>query len=394
MGCSFIAGVQSALGKVANNPIVNTVMQFTPYAPIYDAANAAYQASQGNILGAVASAVGAMTVPSGGFSLPSFSDIGSGISNTFSNLTGGASSGTAALSASTLSQGVDSYAQTLVNNSAMAGVPIPMDMARSQAMDAFSSALKIAPDALQTAMSSGAGLPGAGTGAANALSSLQGATKLGLTAQGALNYLGTQGLATATKDAAQQQADAAAKAGQQQLAIYNQQRADQAPWTAAGTTALGQLSAGTQPGGQFSKTFSTADMQNVMPAFTFANDQAQTAMQNQLRAQGQTGSNVVQGAGTLAAGLASQYEGQAYNQFSQDQMLKFNELGSLANIGQTSVNIGNQNLGSLGTAQANATMGGANALASGTIGAAGYNAQGIQGLGNTLSQLLSPTVSA
>jgi hypothetical protein len=135
-------------------------------------------------------------------------------------------------------------------------------------------------------------------------------------------------------------------------------------------------------------------MKNVMPAFTFANDQSQVAMQNQLRAQGQTGNNVVQGAGTLAEGLASQYEGQAFNQYQATQNAEANKLQSLANIGQTSVGTTNQNLGSLGTAQANATTGAANSLAQGTIGAAGYNAQGLAGLGNTLAQLLSPPAVA
>lgn len=386
MGCSFISGVQSALGKIANNPIVNTVMQFTPIAPIYDAANAVYQASQGNIAGAISSAVGAYTVPSGGLSLPSFSDISSGVSNLVSGGTG-----TAATSAPTLSQGIDSYAQTLVNNSAMDGVPISLDMARTQAQQAFASALQTTPSALADAISSGVGMPAAGSGAANALGTIQGVSKsLGLTGQGALNYLSTQQQANAIKSAAQTQADAASKAGQQQMAIYNQQRADQAPWTAAGTTALGQLSAGTQEGGSLVKPFSTADMKNVMPAFTFANDQGQVAMQNQLRSQGQTGNNVVQGAGTLAEGLASQYEGQAFNQYQATQNAEANKLQSLANIGQTSVGTTNQNLGSLGTAQANATIGAGNAQAQGTIGAAGYNAQGLAGLGNTLAQLLSP----
>lgn len=47
------------LGSIFNNPFINIAAQFTPFAPIYDAADAAYQASQKNWTGAALSAYGA-----------------------------------------------------------------------------------------------------------------------------------------------------------------------------------------------------------------------------------------------------------------------------------------------------------------------------------------------
>lgn len=269
-------------------------------------------------------------------------------------------------------------------------------MSNAEAVQYLADGLNSTPTALNAAIQGGASIanPTAGTLSSAMSGAGKGTNAWGLVGQGALNFLGTENAAAAAEKSAQMKADAASKAGQQQLAIYNQQQANQAPWLAAGTTALGQLSAGTQPGGDLVKPFSTADMKNVMPAFTFANDQGQVAMQNQLRAQGQTGSNVVQGAGTLAEGLASQYEGQAFNQYQATQNAEANKLQAIAGLGQTTQQTQNANLGSLGTSQSTATLGSANALATGVGANANAQQTAMTGLGNTLAQLLNPAVSA
>ena len=390
MGCSFIAGVQHALGSLADNPVVNTVMQFTPLAPVWDAANAVYQASQGNLVGAVASGVGAYGA-AGGFT-------SAGVNTSAFNPLNGISSAYSIPSLSSVTGGEYSPAQ-LDSVAKAAGYA---DAAAYQAAGGSLASLQsAAPNVL------GGGLNQLTGGASSALSGLTGiggggttagggTSGLGLGLQAATNLLGMSQASGAIKNAAQTQADAAAQAGQQQLAIYNQQRADQAPWMAAGAGALGQLSQGTQPGGQFNKPYTLADFQSGPQSglYTFAEGQAQNAMQNQLRAQGQTGSNVVQGAGQLAGNMANQFYNTGFTQNLQSNQMTANELNSIAGLGQNSTNtVGNQ-LGSLGTSQSQATLGGANALAQGTLGQAAVQNQGLTSLGNTLAQLLSPTVGA
>ena len=203
------------------------------------------------------------------------------------------------------------------------------------------------------------------------------------------NLLGSVVQANATENAAATRAQAAAQAGQQQLAIYNQQQAAQAPWLAAGQTALGQLSADTQTGGQFNKPFTMADAQN-MPAYSFALGQGKTAMGNQAAMGGQQlSANTTQGIGTLAEGLAAQYENQAFNQNLQQNQFSENSLQSLAGLGQTAVQTGNTNLTNLGNNQAASTVGSAGATAAGQQGVGQIVGQAIPSLTSSLNQMFS-----
>ena len=346
----------------------------------------------GAILGGVVSGVTGGSVGQGMLMGGLGGAITSGLSSAMGSFSAAGSGATAAVDSATLQSGMDAYAKTLQANATAAGQTLSAADAAAQASQAYSSALGITPTDLTAAVTNGQGLAASGQGANTLAKGLNYAKTAGVVGQGALNFAGSQLQANAANEAAQTRADAAAKAGQQQLAIYNQQQAALAPWQAAGTTALDQLSAGTQAGGQFDKSFSTADMSNVMPAFTFAKDQGLQSMQNQLRAQGQTGSNVVQGAGTLAEGLASQYEGQAFNQFQADQNRKFNQLSGLAGTGQVATTQGNTNLGTLGANQGNLTLTGGGAIATGQAQSANATAGGLQGIGNSLAQLLSPPV--
>ena len=186
----------------------------------------------------------------------------------------------------------------------------------------------------------------------------------------------------------------------------------QQPFINTGVNANQQLAAGLAQGGQFNKPFSTADMASVMPAFTFANDQAQAAMNAKMAAGGQNlSTNAIQGAGTLASGLAGQFENQAFNQnLAQNQLA----LGGLQNLSGTGFNAttnlasetgtaGNTNANiqkDIGQLQGAGQIGSASALSQGILGSAGaygnaalqtgaVNAQGTTSMGNIIGQGVS-----
>ena len=171
-----------------------------------------------------------------------------------------------------------------------------------------------------------------------------------------------------SRKAANTQADAAKEANSTQLAMYNQTREDQAPWRAAGQQALGQLSSGVQPGGEFNRNFTLADF-NRDPGYQFRMDQGQSALERSAAARG----GLMNG-GTLKAlsrygqDYASNEYNNAYNRFNNDQSARFNRLATVAGIGQTANNLtsttGTQTASSIG----NNTMSGAAAQAAGYVG--------------------------
>lgn len=183
--------------------------------------------------------------------------------------------------------------------------------------------------------------------------------------------------AKASKDAAQTQADATRDAAQQQTDMYNQNREDLAPWRAAGEGALGQLSALTGANGEFSKNFGMSDFQ-ADPGYQFAMDEGRKAIEHSASAHG-----TLLSGGTLKAlqsysqGLANQTYGQAYDRFMNNRTSRFNQLSSLAGLGQTATGqtaqLGANTAGNVGDYLTQ----GANASAAGTVGAANALTSGL-----------------
>ena len=103
----------------------------------------------------------------------------------------------------------------------------------------------------------------------------------------------------------------------------------------------------------------------------------------------QLSANTTQGIGTLAEGLAAQYENQAFNQNQQQNQFAENSLQSIAGIGQTAVQTGNANLTNLGNNQAGATVGSAGATAAGQQGVGQIAGQAIPSLTSSLNQMYS-----
>jgi hypothetical protein len=186
--------------------------------------------------------------------------------------------------------------------------------------------------------------------------------------------------------AARAQENAANTAANTQLTMYNQTRDDQAPWRAAGGTAVGQLSAGTAAGGEFNRNFTMADF-NKDPGYQFRMDQGSQALQASAAARG----GLMSG-GTLKAldrygqDYASNEYSNAYNRFNNDQTTRFNRLSSIAGLGQTAT----AQTGAAGMTAANqigsAQMGYGNAQAAGYIGQSNAVNNGVSSLGNFYMQ--------
>lgn len=201
------------------------------------------------------------------------------------------------------------------------------------------------------------GAAGAGaTGGGMDLSSLLGGTNwlnlLGSLGGGLLQYLGAT-------NAADTQEQAAAQSIAALLGMYNQNRADLAPYREAGYGALGNLTNLTTPGKQL-------DTAMLDPGYQFRYDEGMRQLENQLR-----------GAGKFYSGDAIK-GGQQYAQnFATNEFGNvFNRNAALAGIGQTAVNTGvgagttaagqvSNSLLDAGNARASGYVGGLNALSGG-----------------------------
>ena len=145
------------------------------------------------------------------------------------------------------------------------------------------------------------------------------------------------------------QTKAAQNANDTTWAMYNQNRADLAPWRQAGAGALGQLVNLTTPGNQF--TAMQAD-----PGYQFRLSEGQNALDNRLKAGGKFYSGTaLKGGQDYAQGMASQEFGNVYNR-----------LAGLAGTGQTAT----QNTAQLGATAAGQAAANENAM--GAARASGY----------------------
>lgn len=186
----------------------------------------------------------------------------------------------------------------------------------------------------------------------------------------------------AAHDAGTTQAAAAAAAIAEQHRQYDQNREDLAPYRAAGSTAIGQLSTGTADGGDFNRDFTLADYQ-ADPGRQFRFDTGREAVEGSRAAT--TG---IQNGRTLAEltrygqDYGSQEYSNAYNRFNADRTTRFNRLAGIAGIGQTATNTGVAAGSNSTNSIADLTLERANAQAAGRIGQANAYGQGIESLAN------------
>lgn len=184
--------------------------------------------------------------------------------------------------------------------------------------------------------------------------------------------------ADAAGNAADAQLQGTREANETQKAMFDQTRADQAPWRAAGENALAQLVGGIGPNGQFMRRFGMSDFQQD-PGYQFRLGEGTKAINHSAAAAG----NLLSGATMKALAkynqdFASNEYGNAYNRYNNDITNRFNRLSGIAgtgqqannlvaNAGQNMANNVGQNQIGAGNARASAYIGGANAI-SGALG--------------------------
>ncbi len=223
---------------------------------------------------------------------------------------------------------------------------------------------------------------------------------------------------TASREAAKAQKNAADKASNTQLEMFNKNREDMLPFLQMGQNNLRRLSDQVNSGSFDARysgpeykdqgfSFGASDMQ-ADPGYQFRMDAANKALERSAAAKGGLlGGGQLTALSKLNQGLASQEYGNAFtrargsyesdrafgygqgmdrkNEFYQNQGNSFNRLASLAGVGQAATNSIGAQRGQLGQALAGNTMAAGNAQAAGIVG--GYNGQAnaLQGIGKLIA---------
>jgi hypothetical protein len=180
------------------------------------------------------------------------------------------------------------------------------------------------------------------------------------------------GLYSANK-AASTQAAAADRAAQLSNDQYNQTRADQAPWRAAGETALNQL----VPLASNYTPFGMSQFQQD-PGYQFRLSEGQRAMAHSAGGRGGLVSGTsLKAMQDYAQNSASGEYQNAFNRYQTERNARLNPLQSLAGVGQSATNFtgaaGAQNAATMG----NYLTGGAAAQAAGQVGSANAITSGL-----------------
>ncbi len=214
--------------------------------------------------------------------------------------------------------------------------------------------------------------------------------------------------ARAARGAGQIQQNAATTAGNNVRNQFNQTAGTYQPYLQSGTQNLGILNSGLasgrfdQPQFQGSQPFSFDPAKIAQdPAYQFALSQGVKGADMGAAARGGVLGGGQQKALTgLAGGLASQFEGQYYNQAANTQAQNYGQAANTYGVNQTNLNnqfgrysnlagLGQQATGQLGAlsgqnadTQANILTGGAAAQAAGQVGAANARSTALNGLLN------------
>ena len=188
----------------------------------------------------------------------------------------------------------------------------------------------------------------------------------------------------ASSSAAQTQADAANNAAAQNTAALERQAELSAPYRAAGETAVNQLSAMTQPGGEFTRDFTAADFAAGMdPGYAFRLKEGMKAMNATAAARGGLISgNALRAGQAFGQELGSQEYTNAFNRYQINRANRLNPLQFLSGQGQAAAAGQASNIGANAANNANLMTGAANAQAAGQIGSANAYTNAIgQGIG-------------
>lgn len=190
----------------------------------------------------------------------------------------------------------------------------------------------------------------------------------------------------ATNKAADAQTQATTAALAQQQAMYDQTRADQAPWRNAGAGAIGQLSSMTQPGGSLLKRFSKEDL-TADPVYNSGlefglNEGIKGVNQRAMQGGGYDSGATLKALTKYANDYGTTKANESYNRYNTDQTNIYNRLAGVSGIGQAA----NNQVQSAGTNLVNnqtaLTTDAGNARAAGIVGGANAWSNALSGIGS------------
>jgi len=146
------------------------------------------------------------------------------------------------------------------------------------------------------------------------------------------------------------------------------------------------------------KQFGPEDFQaGIDPSYNFRLQQGNLAATNLAnRAGGAIGGNTLQGLIDYGQGAASQEYGNVFNRFQTQRSNIYNNLASIAGLGQTSLGQTGQLSSNAAQSIGGAMSGAGSAIGAGQIAAANAYGGGLQGAGNSymLSQMLRPQMQS
>lgn len=190
----------------------------------------------------------------------------------------------------------------------------------------------------------------------------------GYLAIAAATVVGTYLASEGSSDAADTQADAANRASDLQRSQYDQTRADNAPWRAAGEQALNKLT-GLMNDGSLTSRFSGQGIESE-PGYAFGMQQGMRGIDNSASARGGIGGAALKAGTRYAQDYAGTKWGAAFDRDRMEKSDIFNRLSGFAGTGQQ-INAANSAAG-----QNYANQAGANMIGAGNAQAANYLNQG------------------
>lgn len=177
------------------------------------------------------------------------------------------------------------------------------------------------------------------------------------------SYLGSK----AAGQAADAETNAANQANQTQLGIYNDEKANSAPWLQSGNAALTQLNS-EMP--DLTRKFTSADFVQD-PGYQFQLQQGQQAMQRSAAAKGLLNSvGTQENLNSYSQGMANTDYQQALGNFTNSQAQRYNMLSGLSGQGLSAANMTNAAAANAGNNISSNQMASGNAQAAGYVGQA------------------------
>jgi len=195
----------------------------------------------------------------------------------------------------------------------------------------------------------------------------------------ATGYMSSQ----AAKSAARTQADAAARAGDQQAYALAQQLELSEPYRTTGTAAMNRLAAMTEPGGRLAQDYvPTLESLQMDPGYGFRFSEGMKGLNASAAARGGLISgNALRAATAYGQEMGSQEYGNAYtraqNLFQMNRNNLVDPLKFLTGVGQAAAAGQAANIGTAAANTANLMTGAGNAMAAGQVGSANAYANAI-----------------